>query len=46
MVDSRKELRRFEEHTETVWNVAFLPDGKGAITCGDKTIRLWGLPAR
>jgi WD40 repeat protein len=45
-VQSRKELQRFEEHTETIWNVAFLPDGKRAISCGDKTIRLWGLPAR
>jgi WD40 repeat protein len=36
------ELRRFTGHTDSVWSVAFSPDGQQAISGSyDRTLRLW-----
>ena len=37
-------VRHFKGHTDTVRAVAFLPDGKQAVSCGhDKTFKLWNV---
>jgi WD40 repeat protein len=44
-VDSGKIVHRFEEHTDQVLAVAFLPDGTKALSGGkDNTLRLWLVP--
>jgi len=44
-VDTGKELRRFEGHTETIWGVAFSPDDQQALSgSGDGALRWWRLP--
>ena len=37
-----REIRRFEGHTDRVWQVVFTADGQSALSASaDKTIRLW-----
>ncbi|MBK9386064.1 MAG: WD40 repeat domain-containing protein [Planctomycetes bacterium] len=44
-LESGKELKAFDGHGEAVLCVAFLGDGRRAISASvDSTIRLWGLP--
>ena len=41
-VPSGRVLTRFKGHEEAVWSVAFLPDGRRAVsTASDRTMRLW-----
>jgi WD40 repeat protein len=41
-VETGKELRRFEGHTEWISGVAFSPDGRQAVTTAlDRSMRLW-----
>jgi WD40 repeat protein/tetratricopeptide (TPR) repeat protein len=43
-LETNKELRRLEGHTDNVSCVAFAPDGRHALSgSGDKTLRLWDL---
>jgi RNA polymerase sigma factor (sigma-70 family) len=43
-VDSGKEVRRLEGHTDRVTDVAVSADGRRALSCSfDKTLRLWDL---
>jgi WD40 repeat protein len=38
------EVRRFAEHTDSVWSVAVTANGKYVISgSGDKTVRVWEL---
>jgi COMPASS component SWD3 len=40
-------LHKFQGHTDNVTCVSFSSDGRRAISGSlDKTVRLWGLPAR
>ena len=42
---SGKIIHRFEEHTDVVYAVAFLPDGNRALSAGkDNVMRMWGVP--
>jgi len=44
-IDTGKILHRFEDHTDVVTAVAFLPDGTKALSAGkDATLRMWGVP--
>jgi len=44
-VDSGKILHRFEGHTSPVTAVAYLPDGRKALSADkDGTLRMWGTP--
>ena len=43
-LETGKEVRRFEGHTDKVRAVAFSPDGKQAVSGGlfsDPTVRVW-----
>jgi WD40 repeat protein len=41
-LQSGKEVRRFDGHTEAVTDLAFSPDGKQAFTCAhERSIRQW-----
>ncbi len=41
-IETAKEVRRFEGHTEWVSGVAFSPDGRQAVSCADdRSLRLW-----
>jgi hypothetical protein len=43
-LEKHRELARFEGHTHRIWSVAFLPNGKFALSGSDQgTIRLWDL---
>jgi WD40 repeat protein/serine/threonine protein kinase len=45
-VQAKNELGRLQGHTKPVLCVAFLPDGRRALTgSNDGTVRLWDLPA-
>jgi WD40 repeat protein len=36
-----REVVRCERHNGFVWGVAFAPDGKTLVSCGDDAVRLW-----
>ncbi len=41
---THKKIRTFSGHTESIYDLAFTPDGKNIVSCGygqDRTIRIW-----
>ena len=41
---SRRELHRYDEHTDRIWGLDLTPDGKQAATAGgDGTVRIWDM---
>jgi WD40 repeat protein len=45
-VESGKELKRFEGHTDSVYTVAFAPNGRILSGGADKTIRVWDVESK
>ena len=46
-VQSGQEIFTFQGHTESVFSVAFSPDGKSIVSGGkDEILRLWNADAR
>ena len=40
-ITTGRELATLKGHTDTVYSVAFAPDGKTLVTGGGQTVRLW-----
>jgi WD40 repeat protein len=44
-IETGKIIHRFEDHTDAVYAVAWLPDGRRALSAGaDNVLRMWGVP--
>jgi hypothetical protein len=41
LTEPPREVQAFEGHADLIRAVAFAPDGRSLLTCGDTTVRLW-----
>jgi WD40 repeat protein/serine/threonine protein kinase len=40
-IDSGQEILTLRGHTDWVQGIAFTPDGRRLVSCGDRTVRIW-----